>query len=521
MRYKVVLAVFLMMFAGLAAAQDTDSGSEFSVELGESFEVEVGDEVEFGPSESFEVVDIHEDSLDRPGVDIAPENYDLPASGDVFVSENGRSFELDTGDYRFVAEEVDVNSESANMSVELDEPVSADLSEQIVLVENQSVSVDGTVFTVESVADDYDVIVSGNDDTVSISSGSSRLLRPGGFDSSADGYRVNVTGVNTAGSEAQLVFTLEGSGDGGNRWDVKNYSLGESVELSSGDGIRFEGGNKLLMEKTEQLGSIWTADVWVDEAKTDSNDAQEVNEHSSSLSEDRFTQEVFQDGVEYTIYACRINSDGAKIVVQESPADGIEDNCTDDEENGEGSWSLENYNMGESVELSSGDGIKFDGRKRLYIDSIGLNNLERAGFIFDVRHPEANDEEDGYLYENRFMTQEFLGESYNIYTCEYDSEGVTIVVQPESSEDVETVCGDKSVDVTGNGDYANDLDNDGLYEDVRGSGRFSILDVQALFNHIDEPVVKNNSEMFNFDEKGDVDILDVQALFNEYTSNES
>ena len=47
---------------------------------------------------------------------------------------------------------------------------------------------------------------------------------------------------------------------------------------------------------------------------------------------------------------------------------------------------------------------------------------------------------------------------------------------------------------------------------------FTILDVQALFNNLDNPAVQNNAELYRFQQSGqdgrDVNILDVQALFN-------
>jgi hypothetical protein len=61
-----------------------------------------------------------------------------------------------------------------------------------------------------------------------------------------------------------------------------------------------------------------------------------------------------------------------------------------------------------------------------------------------------------------------------------------------------------------------DLDDDGLYEDVRGNGGLSILDVQSLFNNLENEVVQNNSEAFKFQPGvGEITILDVQGLFNE------
>lgn len=60
-----------------------------------------------------------------------------------------------------------------------------------------------------------------------------------------------------------------------------------------------------------------------------------------------------------------------------------------------------------------------------------------------------------------------------------------------------------------------DLNGDGLYEDVNGDGRVSIADVQALQYHVDDQIVQNNTERFNFSD-GDPDEVtdaDVAALY--------
>jgi plastocyanin len=67
-----------------------------------------------------------------------------------------------------------------------------------------------------------------------------------------------------------------------------------------------------------------------------------------------------------------------------------------------------------------------------------------------------------------------------------------------------------------NGGKPADPDGDGLYEDVRGSGDVSILDVQALFNGLDTQTLAENTPAFNFqDQDSEVNILDVQALFTQ------
>ena len=62
-----------------------------------------------------------------------------------------------------------------------------------------------------------------------------------------------------------------------------------------------------------------------------------------------------------------------------------------------------------------------------------------------------------------------------------------------------------------------DPNNDGLYENIRSSSEFTILDVQALFNNLGTATLQNNSQFFAFFESGnpeEVTILDVQGLFN-------
>jgi glucose/arabinose dehydrogenase len=65
-----------------------------------------------------------------------------------------------------------------------------------------------------------------------------------------------------------------------------------------------------------------------------------------------------------------------------------------------------------------------------------------------------------------------------------------------------------------------DADGDGLYEDVRGDGTASVLDVQTLFTNLDNPILQTNAAAFKFSGVGDdVTVLDVQALFNQLPSS--
>lgn len=74
------------------------------------------------------------------------------------------------------------------------------------------------------------------------------------------------------------------------------------------------------------------------------------------------------------------------------------------------------------------------------------------------------------------------------------------------------------VDVDPVGSFENpptDPDNDGKFEDVNGNGKFTLVDVQALFAHRDDGEVQARPELFDFTGNGQVDVVDVQALFQE------
>jgi len=72
-------------------------------------------------------------------------------------------------------------------------------------------------------------------------------------------------------------------------------------------------------------------------------------------------------------------------------------------------------------------------------------------------------------------------------------------------------------------DPPQDLDGDGLYEDINGDGQFTVADVQVFFQNRGSPAVQNNPEFFNFDETDppEVSVGDVQALFQDFRENNS
>jgi PKD repeat protein len=61
----------------------------------------------------------------------------------------------------------------------------------------------------------------------------------------------------------------------------------------------------------------------------------------------------------------------------------------------------------------------------------------------------------------------------------------------------------------------NDLDGDGLYEDLNGNGRLDFDDVVCLFENFDilgaHPLI---AACFDFNHNGRLDFADVVALFN-------
>ena len=65
-----------------------------------------------------------------------------------------------------------------------------------------------------------------------------------------------------------------------------------------------------------------------------------------------------------------------------------------------------------------------------------------------------------------------------------------------------------------------DLNRDGLFEDITGDGELTIFDVQALFDSLDATQVQNNPDWFDFAGTGDdrVSVFDIQALYTQLTA---
>jgi len=65
-----------------------------------------------------------------------------------------------------------------------------------------------------------------------------------------------------------------------------------------------------------------------------------------------------------------------------------------------------------------------------------------------------------------------------------------------------------------------DLDGDGNYEDIRGTGSVSVFDVQTLFENMGTSAIQDYSEYYNFqgEDPDQVTVFDVQSLFKELST---
>lgn len=66
-----------------------------------------------------------------------------------------------------------------------------------------------------------------------------------------------------------------------------------------------------------------------------------------------------------------------------------------------------------------------------------------------------------------------------------------------------------------------DTPDDGLYDDLTGNHQLTITDVQLFFSHLNDEVVEESAEFYDFAglDNGSVSVFDVQALFNRFTSS--
>jgi hypothetical protein len=75
----------------------------------------------------------------------------------------------------------------------------------------------------------------------------------------------------------------------------------------------------------------------------------------------------------------------------------------------------------------------------------------------------------------------------------------------------------------GEGTVPQDVDGDGVFEDLNGDGEFTLADVQLYYREIlqkrDSTYVKNNRQYFDATDDGAVSLADLQTLFEKQTGN--
>jgi len=59
-----------------------------------------------------------------------------------------------------------------------------------------------------------------------------------------------------------------------------------------------------------------------------------------------------------------------------------------------------------------------------------------------------------------------------------------------------------------------DIDQEGVYEDINGDGTFNVVDVGAFFNNYESDAVQNNTAAFDYNGDGSVSIIDVGLMFD-------
>ncbi|GAB3017282.1 cellulase family glycosylhydrolase [Natronobiforma cellulositropha] len=131
----------------------------------------------------------------------------------------------------------------------------------------------------------------------------------------------------------------------------------------------------------------------------------------------------------------------------------------------------------------------------------------------------------GYeVYLDGSLETETSGTTVTITGLETDSSyefGVVAVSADGLESTVATVVGETGdgggepadLDVTGDGNPAQDLTGDELYEDVTGDGNLGFNDVVTFFEEHTGDVVQDNVERFDFSGNGQVGFNDVVALF--------
>ncbi|AWB27772.1 cellulase family glycosylhydrolase [Halococcoides cellulosivorans] len=129
-------------------------------------------------------------------------------------------------------------------------------------------------------------------------------------------------------------------------------------------------------------------------------------------------------------------------------------------------------------------------------------------WCFDPRWEPAMFDEDQGEWTLR-GGEDFHGELFKAYLAEKRADRLPL---PDSTPTTSTPPDTPDLDPVG-GTVPQDLDGDGLHEDLNANGKLDFPDVNALFQHTDQSAVEDYPAAYDFSGDGVVDSQDVLALF--------
>ncbi|WP_246084367.1 COG1470 family protein [Salinadaptatus halalkaliphilus] len=176
------------------------------------------------------------------------------------------------------------------------------------------------------------------------------------------------------------------------------------------------------------------------------------------------------------------------------------------EEQAESNFAITEVDPAEDIEAGFFEQVEIDVTVENDGDEPDTQDVEFvfAGDVADSEELELEAGESETVTLSTTVTQEG---DWHVQTLDDESETYQITFNGDAEDAGIAVTDNPVTDTTG----------DGLANDVRGDGSFSILDVQTLFDNLDNDEVQENAEVFNFSgiDDDEVSILDVQALFDQ------
>lgn len=140
--------------------------------------------------------------------------------------------------------------------------------------------------------------------------------------------------------------------------------------------------------------------------------------------------------------------------------------------------------------------------------SLRPNGEVYQDLVYDEWWTEESGQADGSgTYTTRGFKGEYLvaardGDQIGVAAATFDDENGTVTVELESLSGIQGTPAD--------------LDHDGTVEDVDGDGDLDLFDALSYYNNGDSDAIKNNPELFDFDNDGDAgDLFDALELYNQ------